>query len=79
MRDMGVHEEVIRKIVDFSVETGFVPIGLDYSPIKGPEGNIEYLLYIKKTQNEMLRVDETLIKKMVDNAHLELSAHVNEQ
>ena len=31
VRDKGVHEEVIRKIVDFSVETGFVPIGLDYS------------------------------------------------
>lgn len=39
-----VHLEVIEKILAFSKETGFTPVGLDYSPVKGPEGNIEYLV-----------------------------------
>lgn len=48
VRDKSVHREVIRKVTAFSKETGFTPLGLTYSPIKGPEGNIEYLLYLKK-------------------------------
>ena len=48
VRDAGVHEEVIEKVVRFAHETGFAVLGLDFSPIRGPEGNIEYLLYIGK-------------------------------
>jgi len=43
-----VHEEVIEKIVLFASANGFEVLGLDYSPVKGPEGNIEYLVHIKK-------------------------------
>ncbi len=50
VRDPGVHEEVIRKIVDFAQTKGFEALHLEYSPIKGPEGNIEYLLHIRKSE-----------------------------
>ena len=48
VRDPQVHREVIAKIVDYADSIGFNVLDLDYSPIKGPEGNIEYLLYLRK-------------------------------
>lgn len=48
VRDPGVHEEVVRRIVDYADLIGFEIGGLTYSPIKGPEGNIEYLLFLEK-------------------------------
>ena len=48
VREKKVHEEVIRKIVIFARMTGFAVLDLAYSPIKGPEGNIEYLIFIRK-------------------------------
>ena len=50
VRDPKVHEEVIEKICDFASTNGFELLHLDYSPIKGPEGNIEYLLHMRKTE-----------------------------
>ncbi|MBQ5951161.1 MAG: TlyA family RNA methyltransferase [Lachnospiraceae bacterium] len=47
VRDPAVHEEVIHAVLAFAREDGFVPAGLTYSPVRGPEGNIEYLLYLK--------------------------------
>lgn len=47
VRDPQVHEEVIRKVIDWAVALGFEILHLDYSPIKGPEGNIEYLLHLQ--------------------------------
>ena len=44
-------EEVIEKICDFASTNGFELLHLDYSPIKGPEGNIEYLLHMKKNRD----------------------------
>ncbi len=46
VRDPSVHEEVIRKVMEFASGEGFVLKGLTWSPVKGPEGNIEYLLYM---------------------------------
>ena len=48
MRDKSVHEEVIDKVVSFALSIGFSVLHLEYSPIKGPEGNIEYLVHLKK-------------------------------
>lgn len=48
VREPKVHEEVIRKIVDYADSIGFAVLHLEYSPIKGPEGNIEYLVHLKK-------------------------------
>lgn len=52
VRDISVHKEVIDNILEYSVSIGFDVLGLDFSPIKGPEGNIEYLAYLKKTSKE---------------------------
>lgn len=49
VRDKAVHQEVIEKVLAFSLAQGFSVKGLTYSPVKGPEGNIEYLLYLQKT------------------------------
>uniref|UniRef100_UPI004057454F TlyA family RNA methyltransferase n=1 Tax=Acetatifactor sp. TaxID=1872090 RepID=UPI004057454F len=48
VREPKVHEEVIRKIVDYADSIGFTVLHLEYSPIKGPEGNIEYLVHLQK-------------------------------
>ncbi len=52
VRDKSVHENVVAEITDFAVRSGFDVFGVDFSPIKGPEGNIEYLMYIGKTSQE---------------------------
>ena len=48
VRDPAVHKEVIEKVIAFAKEQYLQPLALDFSPIKGPEGNIEYLLYLQK-------------------------------
>ena len=48
VRDPKVHEEVVHRIIDFTAIAGFEVLHLDFSPIKGPEGNIEYLVHIRK-------------------------------
>lgn len=52
VREPEVHEEVIRKVIDWAVALGFEILHLDFSPIKGPEGNIEYLLHLQNHGNE---------------------------
>ncbi len=51
VRDLSTHREVLETITTFAYENGFSLLGLDFSPIKGPEGNIEYLMYIEKSDN----------------------------
>ncbi|WP_026516268.1 TlyA family RNA methyltransferase [Butyrivibrio sp. MC2021] len=48
VREPKVHEEVVHRIIDFTAIAGFEVLHLDFSPIKGPEGNIEYLVHIRK-------------------------------
>ncbi len=48
VRDPAVHLEVIERVLAFTREIGFKVLGLDFSPVKGPEGNIEYLMYLGK-------------------------------
>lgn len=50
VRDPEVHKEVIENTVALAYDTGFSVLGLDFSPVKGPEGNIEYLMYIEKCE-----------------------------
>ena len=52
VRDRKVHEEVIHMVMDFASSIGFVLCNLEFSPIKGPEGNIEYLLHLSKDTNK---------------------------
>ena len=52
VRDPAVHERVIAKVLEAATENDLRPCGLTFSPVKGPEGNIEYLLYLKKAADE---------------------------
>ncbi len=72
VRDISVHEEVVTKVTDFMVREGFSVIGLEFSPIKGPEGNIEYLAYIVKEENPQYKAEITPCE-VVKNSHEELS------
>ena len=65
VRDGNVHKEVIHKVFDFTREIGFKVLGLEFSPIKGPEGNIEYLMYVSKHGDEP-QID---IDALVDESH----------
>ena len=48
VRELSTHLEVVQKVVEYAHEIGFEICGLDFSPIKGPEGNVEYLIHLKK-------------------------------
>jgi len=68
VKDPVVHKEVIHTIVDTTCALGFVPIGLTYSPVKGPEGNIEYLIYLANFDADRV-VDNQVIEQVVHEAH----------
>lgn len=57
VRELSTHAEVLETITSFAVESGFDLLGLDFSPIKGPEGNIEYLMFIRKSENPKNELD----------------------
>lgn len=63
VREPEVHTEVIEKIICYAVSLGFRILNLDYSPIKGPEGNIEYLLHIQKSQEPVRDSQEEITLK----------------
>ena len=77
VRDPKVHEEVISRIVRHADEVSFEVLDLSYSPIRGPEGNIEYLIHLRKNPertvySDILAVFEKKIKEIVEEAHQEL-------
>ena len=61
VRDRAVHEEVIRMVMDYASSIDFYPLALDFSPVKGPEGNIEYLLFLSKNKQDQEIVDASSI------------------
>lgn len=65
VRDMSIHESVIKDISGFCMENLFYTAGLTKSPVKGPKGNVEYLIYLKYNKNECLTLSEDIIKKVV--------------
>jgi 23S rRNA (cytidine1920-2'-O)/16S rRNA (cytidine1409-2'-O)-methyltransferase len=61
VRDIDIHKKVIKKVIDIAYEIGFSVADIDYSPIKGPEGNIEFLIYLKKdNKSENFVTDEKI-------------------
>ncbi len=70
VRDGAVHREVVERIVNFAQRNGFTVLGLDFSPIKGPEGNIEYLMYAEKGVGEEKNFAEE-IEALVEKSHAE--------
>ena len=69
VREKSTHIEVIENVIRYASNNGFSVLNLDFSPVKGPEGNIEYLLYIKKTDNAVCAVDSEMIKNIVEQSH----------
>jgi 23S rRNA (cytidine1920-2'-O)/16S rRNA (cytidine1409-2'-O)-methyltransferase len=72
VRDPLIHAKVIEKIYHFAVEQGFAVAGLDFSPVKGPEGNIEYLIYLKNSCKNT--IDTTKIEEVVKASHQALNS-----
>lgn len=75
VRDETTQEKVVRTIIDSCLKDDFIIRGIDFSPIKGPAGNIEYLLYISKNKNdEGMNIEniDNYIKKLVKMSHDEL-------
>jgi len=73
VREKSTHTMVIKKATDNAVNNGFEVMGLDYSPIKGPEGNIEFLMYITKGKSDF-KFDDAYISNLVDEAHNSLDS-----
>ena len=71
VRDPAVHIEVVRNIFNFCLENGFDVLNLDYSPIKGPEGNIEYLIHLRKSDDPKSYTEITP-EELVKNSHSQL-------
>lgn len=69
VRDPAVHREVIRTVADCARQLGFALLELDFSPVKGPEGNIEYLLHLRNGKADGYDLAEEQISRVVDEAH----------
>ena len=74
VRDSSVHREVIEMIVEYVRTQSLGILGLDFSPIKGPEGNIEYLIYLDKSQSGMHEDEvQARVDTVVAQSHKSLS------
>lgn len=75
VRSSKTHTQVLRKVIDAASQLGLQPMNLSYSPIKGPEGNIEFLLALKKAGGSIQALEETerLIESTVAEAHQSLN------
>ena len=73
VRDKKVHKDVIESVITFAMSIGFDIINLDFSPVKGPEGNIEYLLYLQNTNKEQgEKLSDIITEEVVEKSHQEL-------
>ena len=72
VRDIEVHLEVVNKIVTFLIENEFNILGLSFSPIKGPEGNREYLVYFTKDKEKEGSFEMSQIDEVVKESHSQL-------
>ena len=72
VREPSIHEEVIKNVVSFARDIGLMARNLTYSPVKGPEGNIEYLVRLDQKLEDGCAVDEKQIILVVKEAHQSL-------
>lgn len=69
VRDKAVHLEVINKVIEYAVSIGFEVLNLEFSPVKGPEGNIEYLLHLQKHTEGIYEHIPFVPQNIVEKAH----------
>lgn len=74
VKDPKIHENVIQKVIQLAVESGFSPLHLDFSPITGGEGNIEFLIHLKSVAGTPEVGPEINVKETVESAHRILTA-----
>ena len=73
VREKSTHHEVIEKVTEFAVSIGFSVLEITFSPIKGPEGNIEYLVHLKKCPEEEAKIETKELDRVVDEAFAALA------
>lgn len=71
VKDKNVHLEVCRNCIGYATSSGFFAKGISFSPIKGPEGNIEYLMHIKKCNEKNIITDDEIIS-VIELSHQNL-------
>ena len=71
VRDPATHQEVLCRAMEYAVANGFSVRGLDFSPVKGPEGNIEYLMFVQKCDQPVL-LEQTEAQRVVQASHTSL-------
>ncbi len=69
VRDIDIHKKVIMNVIDIAYEIGFSVADIDFSPIKGPEGNIEFLIYLKKDNKSENLVSDDKINIICKQSH----------
>lgn len=80
VRDKQVHAEVIHMVVEYARSIDLYPLSLEFSPVKGPEGNIEYLLYMTKDKNMLDTMGQTIdIEAVVAASHSALDKEVKDE
>ena len=72
VRDPAVHQEVIEKVLGFALENGYSVLGLTFSPVKGPEGNIEYLAYLQRSDAPTQAEAVPPARQVVEASHAQL-------
>ena len=72
VRDPAVHQEVIEKVLGFALENGYSVLGLTFSPVKGPEGNIEYLAYLQRSDAPTQAETVPQARQVVEASHTQL-------
>ena len=72
VRDKAVHKEVVTNIVNFLIDNEFTVLGLSFSPIKGPEGNREYLVYFTKNKERETDFKFDVIDQIIEDSHSQL-------
>lgn len=72
VRDIEVHKEVVYGIIDYLIGEDLNVLGLSYSPIKGPEGNIEYLVYFSKDRKKQSEFNREIVETIVEASHNEI-------
>lgn len=79
IRDINVHKEILDKMVNISIKYNYTFQGLTYSPLKGPQGNIEYLVYLKRSQSgrDNIICDDLKTSSLIDNIVQEAHRQLN--
>ena len=72
VRDKAVHKEVVTNIVNFLIDNELTVLGLSFSPIKGPEGNREYLVYFTKDKERETDFKFDVIDQIIEDSHSQL-------